>query len=37
MNVNAKRYLLKQFLKWGRGIKENGGEGEFKYEIFDTL
>jgi hypothetical protein len=22
---------------WGRGIKENGGSGEFKYDIFNIL
>jgi hypothetical protein len=22
---------------WGRGIKENGGGGEFNYDIFDIL
>jgi hypothetical protein len=22
---------------WGGGIKENSGESEFKYDIFDTL
>jgi hypothetical protein len=22
---------------WGWGIKESGGGGEFKYDIFDTL
>jgi hypothetical protein len=33
-----KRYLLKLFLKWGkRRIKENGGGGEFKYDIFGIL
>jgi hypothetical protein len=26
------------FLKWRKGaIKENGGGGEFKYDIFDIL
>jgi hypothetical protein len=30
--------LLKLFQEWGkREIKENGGGGEFKYDIFDTL
>jgi hypothetical protein len=30
--------LLKLFLVWGRrAIKENGGGGEFKYDIFDKL
>jgi hypothetical protein len=34
----GKRYLLKLFLQWGKGeIKENGGEGEFKYHIFDDI
>jgi hypothetical protein len=33
-----KWYLLKLFQEWWKGrIKENGGEGEFKYDIFDTL
>jgi hypothetical protein len=32
-----KRYPLKLFLKWGGGIKENGGGDEFKYDIFDVL
>jgi hypothetical protein len=27
--------LLKLFQEWGRGIKENDGGGEFKYDIFD--
>jgi hypothetical protein len=31
-----KRDLLKLFQQWsGRGIKENSGGGEFKYDIFD--
>jgi hypothetical protein len=37
MNVSRKRYLLKLFLEWERGNKENGGGGEFKYDIFDKL
>jgi hypothetical protein len=33
-----KRYLLKLFLKQGKGkIKENVGGGKFKYDIFDIL
>jgi hypothetical protein len=29
---------LKLFQEWWRrGIKENAGEGEFKYDMFDTL
>jgi hypothetical protein len=29
---------LKVFQKWGKGgIKENGGGGEFRYDIFDIL
>jgi hypothetical protein len=29
---------LKLFQEWGkREIKENGGGGEYKYNIFDTL
>jgi hypothetical protein len=32
-----KRYLLKLFQKWGRGIRDNGGGGEFKYNIFDIF
>jgi hypothetical protein len=32
-----KRYLLKLFLEWREGIKENVGGGEFKYDIFDIL
>jgi hypothetical protein len=33
-----KRNLMKLFLEWGTGgIKESGGGGEFKYDIFDTL
>jgi hypothetical protein len=33
-----KRYLLKLFQEWGKEeIKENGGGGEFKYDIFDKL
>jgi hypothetical protein len=31
------RYLLKLFQEWGRGTKENCGEGELKYDIFDIL
>jgi hypothetical protein len=28
--------LLKLFQKWGvEGIKENGGGGEFEYDVFD--
>jgi hypothetical protein len=38
MCVNEKRDLLKLFQQWGKwGIKENGGEGEFNYGIFDTV
>jgi hypothetical protein len=29
--------LLKLFQEWGVGKKENGGGGEFKYDIFDIL
>jgi hypothetical protein len=33
-----KWYLLKQFQEWWeKGIKENDGGGEFKYDIFDIL
>jgi hypothetical protein len=33
-----KYYLLKLFQKWGEGrIKENGGGGEFKYDILHML
>jgi hypothetical protein len=29
---------MKLFQEWEEeGIKENGGEGEFKYDIFDIL
>jgi hypothetical protein len=29
---------LKLFQEWGEErIKENGGGGEFKYDIFDTM
>jgi hypothetical protein len=29
---------LKLFQEWREeGLKENGGGGEFKYDIFDTL
>jgi hypothetical protein len=30
------RYLLKLILEW-EGVKENGGGGKFKYDIFDIL
>jgi hypothetical protein len=33
-----KTYLLKLFHEWRAGeIKENGGKGEFKYDIFYIL
>jgi hypothetical protein len=33
-----KRYLLKLLQESGEGrVKENGGGGEFEYDIFDTL
>jgi hypothetical protein len=33
-----KWYLLKLFQEWGMGgMKEKGGGGEFKYDIFDIL
>jgi hypothetical protein len=33
-----KKYLLKVFQDWGKRVtKENGGGGEFKYEVFDVL
>jgi hypothetical protein len=32
-----KRYPLKLFLERRMRIKENGGGGEFKYDIFDML
>jgi hypothetical protein len=33
-----KLYLLKPFQEWGkRGMRESGGRGEFKCDIFDTL
>jgi hypothetical protein len=28
---------LKLFQEWSRGVKESGGGGEFKYDIFDIL
>jgi hypothetical protein len=31
-----KSYLLKLFQEWGE-IKENGGGGKLKYDIFDML
>jgi hypothetical protein len=33
-----KFYLLKLIQEWGEeGMKENGGGGAFKYDIFDIL
>jgi hypothetical protein len=33
-----KGYLLKLVLKWrAREIKENGGWGEFKYDVVDNV
>jgi hypothetical protein len=29
--------LLKQFQELGSGVKESGGGGEFKFDVFDTL
>jgi hypothetical protein len=37
MYVSGKMIPLKLFQEWRQGIKENGGEGEFKYDIFDIL
>jgi hypothetical protein len=38
MNVNGKMIPVETISQMeGGGIKENGWEGEFKYEIFDTL
>jgi hypothetical protein len=34
MHINRTRYLLKLFQEGGG---ETGGEGEFKYNIFDLL
>jgi hypothetical protein len=31
------RYLLKLFQEWREGNKENGREGEFKYDIFNIF
>jgi hypothetical protein len=36
--MKKKRYLLKLSQEWGEGgIKESGGGGEFKYDVFDIL
>jgi hypothetical protein len=36
MNVNEKLYLWKPLQEWGKGgIRENDGEGELNYDIFD--
>jgi hypothetical protein len=33
-----KLYLLKLFKEWGpEGMKENGGGGDLKYNVLDTL
>jgi hypothetical protein len=38
MYVNAKMIPVKLLQEWGeRGIKGSGGEGELKYDVFDTL
>jgi hypothetical protein len=37
MYVNVKMIPFETISEMGRGIKESGGEGEFKYDIFDTL
>jgi hypothetical protein len=39
MYVNGKMRLIETIpgMEGGAGIKENGGGGEFKYDIFDTL
>jgi hypothetical protein len=38
MYINIKMIHVETIQEWGRGgIKENGGGGEFKYDIFDTL
>jgi hypothetical protein len=29
--------VLKLFQEWQKGIKKNGREGEFKYNVFDIL
>jgi hypothetical protein len=28
---------VKLFQEWGKQVKENGGVGEFKYDMFDIL
>jgi hypothetical protein len=35
-HVSKCKYLLKLLQECG-GMKESSGEGEFKYDIFDTL
>jgi hypothetical protein len=39
MNVNRKKISVETIpgMGMGSGIKENGGEGEFKCAIYDTL
>jgi hypothetical protein len=38
MYENGKKWdLLKCFRNGGRGIKENDGGSEFKYDVFDIL
>jgi hypothetical protein len=37
MNVNGNKWYLLKLSQMGGGIKENGGGGEFKYDIFDML
>jgi hypothetical protein len=37
MYVNGKMIPIETIPGMGQGIKENGGRGEFNYDIFDTL
>jgi hypothetical protein len=37
MYVNEKMIPVETILGMGRGVKDNGGGGEFKYDIFDIL
>jgi hypothetical protein len=38
MYVNGKMSPVKLFQEWREeGIRENGGGGKFKHDIFDTL
>jgi hypothetical protein len=36
VNLNGKKILLKLF-QGGQRINENGGGGEFKYDVFDIF